>query len=123
MNPMDEFEVLRASLATIPTIVTCAIGLEDIIAPEDYPAIRVVPERINVTKYGRRTAEVSIYVGAAVAESKGLPAVYTAMFLLEDQIITKVRAIPDSRYLETVTDEDRLAAFKWLVVRCELTVS
>jgi hypothetical protein len=124
MNPMDELNALRDSLATIPGVATCAIGLEDVIGSGDYPLVRLVPTRITMGKqYNRRTAELLVYFGASIAESAGLPAVYAAVFALEEQIITKVKALDGGRYIETITDEDRNTAFKLLAVRCELTVS
>lgn len=123
MNPMDELNAARDSLALIPGVATCAIGLEDVIGAADYPIIRLVPSRLTPGRpYARRTAETLIYFGLPIAESNGLPAVYAGLFAMEEQIIAKVKLL-DGRYLETITDEDRISAYKLMAIRCELPVS
>ena len=120
---MTTLEAARDSLATITGVASCKIGLEANISPADYPLVRLVPSRLTPGKpYGNRTVEVLVYFGAQTAKSEGLETVYGDLFDLESAIIAKVQAM-GGRYRETITDEDRLDAYKLMTVRCELTES
>ena len=121
-----EISALRTALAAISGVTTCKVGIESGMSPADYPMVRVVPTRLIPGKpYGQRTAEVSIYFGMNVGETQddgvtyGLEYVYKALSGLEDEIIQVVKA-QSHKYIDTVTDEDRLDAFKLMVVRCEV---
>jgi hypothetical protein len=115
-------EAARDALADIDGVVTCKIGIEAGISPADYPMIRLVPSRITPGKpYSNRTAECLIYFGqdTSASEAGGLEAVYAELFGLEAEIIEQIKAL-GGRYIETVTDEDRLDTYKLFAVRCEL---
>lgn len=117
---MAVLEAARDSLACIPGVKSCAIGIERNISPADYPMIRLVPVRITLgAPYNKRTSETLIYFGMNKAESEGLEAVYSALFELESQIIAKVKEL-DGRVIETITDEDRLDTYKLMTIRAEL---
>lgn len=117
---MAALEAVRDALATIPGLASCKIGLEANISPASYPMIRLVPSRITPGKpYTNRTAETLIYFGAKITGADGLEAVYAALFALDTSIRGKLSAL-GARYLETITDEDRLDAYKLMVIRCEL---
>lgn len=128
---MATLEAARDALLLCPSIVaaqaatppkgSCKVGLEANISPADYPLIRLVPSRITPGRpYGNRTGEVMIYFGAPTANSAGLEQVYADLFELEAEILAVVRAL-GGRYVETVTDEDRLDAYKLMAARVELT--
>jgi hypothetical protein len=51
--------------------------------------------------------------------AEGLEQVYAQTLWLEDAIRDTLKAL-QGRYLDTRTDEDRLDAYKLMVVRCEL---
>lgn len=115
-------EAARNALALIAGVATCKIGIEPGIAPSDYPMIRLVPSRITPGKpYSKRSAECLIYFGAPISTSEtgNLEAVYAGLFVLEESIIAVVKTL-GGRYIETITDEDRLDVYKLSVVRCEL---
>ena len=115
-------ETARDALALVPNVVSCKIGLEAGIAPGDYPMIRLVPSRIVPGRpYTRRTSECLIYFGWPVgpSETGGLEAVYESLFTLEADILEVLKTLA-GRYLETITDEDRLDTFKLFAIRCEL---
>lgn len=117
---MAALEAVRDALAALPGVTTCKIGMEDSISPADYPLIRIVPGRITPGRpYNNREVEISLYFGAPIANSAGLEAVYAALFAMEADIIAAVRAL-GGRYLETITDEDRLDTYKLMAVRCEV---
>lgn len=117
---MDTLEAARDSLKTITGVASCKIGLEPNISPADYPLIRLVPSRLTPGKpYGGRTVETLIYFGAQTAKSEGLETVYSDLFDLEAAILAKVKAL-GGRYFETITDEDRLDAYKLMTIRCFL---
>jgi hypothetical protein len=113
-------EALRDALAVIDCVTTCKIGIEKNISPASYPMIRVVPTRILPGKpYNQRTADVQIYFGANVSESQGLESVYEELLTLEAEIIKVIKA-EGGRYIDTITDEDRLDTYKLMVVRLEI---
>lgn len=115
-------QAARDALALIPDVASCKIGLEQGITAADYPLIRLVPSRLVPGKpYGSRTAECLIYFGMDItaAEAGGLEAVYSALFGLEAAILAKLKAL-GHRYVETITDEDRLDAYKLMTIRAEL---
>lgn len=121
MAAMDTLEAARDALKLITGVASCKIGLEPNISPADYPLIRVVPSRLTPGKpYGNRTIETLIYFGAQTAKSEGLETVYGDLFDLESAIIAAVQGL-GGRYRETITDEDRLDAYKLMTIRCELT--
>ena len=113
-------ETLRDSLADIAGVKTCKIGIETGISPVDYPLIRLVPVRLTPGKpYNSRTAEVSIYFGVNITESEGLEYVYQQLLVLEAEIINAIKA-GGGKYIETVTDEDRLDTYKLMFIRFEI---
>ena len=126
-----DLETARDALAQCTTITTaqagdpatgsCAIGLEANISPADYPMIRIVPVRITPGKgYGARTCEALLYFGVPLANSEGLEAVYEELFDFEAEIIDVLGTLR-GRYIETVTDEDRLDTYKLMAIRCEIS--
>lgn len=123
MAAMTTLEAVRDALADIAGVASCKIGLEPNISPADYPLIRLVPSRLTPGKpYGNRTIETLIYFGTQTATSEGLETVYENLFTLESAIIAAVQDF-GGRYRETITDEDRLDAYKLMTIRCELTES
>lgn len=136
---MDLLTVLRDALASIPGVMSCKIGLEDAISPDDYPIIRVVPSELNpgignlAGGYRTRRADVLIYFGMPiqpfddVSDAGGrvrLEKLYAALFDMEAAIISKLSPPPAgivrTEYLTTITDEDRLDTYKLMAVRCEV---
>ena len=92
--------------------------------PDDYPIVRVVPGVIRPSGVvSRRRVELLIYFGTPIHEFEdGLESLYTQLLELERQV---VEVIEDSAtfvgfYRETITDEDRLDAYKLMAVRCEV---
>lgn len=115
-------ETARDALADIDGVATCRIGLEAGISPADYPLVRLVPSRMVPGRpYTQRTAECLIYYGmdTGASETGGLQQVYSDLFSLEAEILEVIKAI-GGRYIDTVTDEDRLDTFKLCAIRCEL---
>lgn len=89
----------------------------------DYPLVRLVPSRFTPGKpFGNRTCEVLVYFGAKIANSEGLEEVYRGLFALEKVILDTLRPL-GARYIETVTDEDRLDTYKLMFARVEMTVA
>lgn len=136
---MTLLESLKTALATITGVTTCKIGLEENITPDDYPIIRIVPSRMEPAMFltsgavVTRKGDVLIYFGMPVqpfddtADSGGrtrLEKVYKALFDMEAAIMGKISPPPTGvkavRYLETITDEDRLETYKLMAVRCEV---
>jgi len=113
-------ETLRDAMGDIDGVNSCKIGLERNMSPADYPMVRVVPVRILPGKpYNQRTAEIQVFFGANISASEGLESVYSALFELEAEIIKVIKA-QGGRYIDTVTDEDRLDTYKLMVIRMEI---
>ena len=114
---------LRDAFCDIDAVKTCKIGVEANISPAAYPLIRIVPTRVTPGKpYDNRTVEIAVYFGYNVTESKGLEFVYQKLLELEAEIIKTIKA-QGGRYIETITDEDRLDTYKLMVIRCEIQVN
>jgi len=117
---MATLEAVRDALAGIPGVASCKVGLEANIGPADYPMVRLVPARIIPGRpYHARECETLIYFGAPIANSEGMEAVYTSLFALEAEILAVLKA-QGARYRETVTDEDRLDAYKLMAIRADI---
>ena len=118
---MQDLETARDALAQIDGVASCAIGLEANIGPADYPMIRIVPVRVTPGKgYSARTCECNIYFGAPIANSEGMLSVYESLFALEAEILAVLKTL-HGRYVETVTDEDRLDTYNLMAIRCEIS--
>lgn len=117
---MATLEAVRDALALIPGVASCKVGLEANIGPGDYPLVRLVPARIIAGRpYHARECETLIYFGAPIANSEGMESVYTSLFELEAEILTVLKA-QGARYRETITDEDRLDAYKLMAIRADI---
>lgn len=125
---MDLLDRFRDSLATIPGIASCKIGLEDGISPDQYPLIRLVPVNLSRMNIGPRKMELLIYFGMPIQAIDDTPdangyvrleKVYAALFELEAAIGAKLAAFQGG-YEETITDEDRLDTYKLMAIRCWL---
>lgn len=126
---MALLESLKASLATIPGVATCRIGLEENITPDDYPIIRLVPSLAgNGAAYAHRKVEMLIYFGMPIqpfddnpdtAGRVRLEKLYASLFDMEAAIMTKISQA-GAHYVETITDEDRIETFKIMAVRCDV---
>ena len=118
-----ELLAARDALADLDLVESCRIGLEAGISPNDYPLVRLVPARFTRGRpFGNRTCELLVYFGAKITNSEGLEEVYRALFELEKAILDTLRPL-GVRYVETVTDEDRLDTYKLMFIRCEMAVA
>lgn len=134
MTPWELLTQIKATLATVPTIASCAIGLETNITPDDYPLIRLVPTRMTPKDDvgDRAMLELTVYFGDALLESAdGLETVYEGLFTLEAQIreavvFTAKRTAWESgqmltaRYIDTLFDSDSLVHYKIMASRFEV---
>lgn len=117
-----EIQSLIDRFCAIDGVKSAKIGVEKGLSPLDYPMVRVVPVRFTPGKpYGHRTCELSIYFGVNIAESNGMDDVYSCSLQLEREIIEQI-SLAGGRYIETLTDEDRLETYKLMFIRCELQV-
>lgn len=134
MTPWEILTQIKATLTELPGVASCAIGIEANITPSDYPLVRIVPTRL--TPYDdvgdRALLAVTVYFGAALLEaSDGLEAVYEELLALEAAIreavlFTAQRAAwqtgtrMTARFIDTITDEDRLPHYKMMASRFEV---
>ena len=135
--PMAMLTYLRTALAGIPAtfasppnLGSCRIGLEANMTPADYPMIRIVPIRLGRATAVRvselvREVECLVYFGVPIQEFEagaveaGIENLYERIFAMEADIIA---ALPTTgaylvRYVETITDEDRVDAYKLMAMR------
>lgn len=135
MTPWEILTQIKETLATIPSIASCKIGLEANITPSDYPLIRIVPTRLAPEDdVGHdATLDVTVYFGDALLESSdGLETVYAGLFTLEAAIreailFTAKRTAwlaghtMTARYVDTLFDQDALVHYKICASRFEIT--
>jgi hypothetical protein len=119
----DQLATLRTRMAAVPGVATSLIGLEPTINPDDYPIVRIVPSRVRADGL-KRVADVLVYFGAPVHEAdNGVEAVYDALLEMETDVIAALSGNGfQCKYVETITDEDRLEHFKLMVVRAEMAI-
>lgn len=109
-------ECVRNELAWILGIKTCRIGVENSLSPDDYPIIRIVPQRISPASVLCKNQYVlQIYFGMPVSESdNGLEAVYASLSDLSESIIMTMQTSTtfSAIWQETLLDEDRVDKYK-----------
>lgn len=118
----DNLLILKNKFFEIPAVKTSKIGIEANIAPEDYPIVRIVPSIIRRTDSITRATELLIYFGTPIYESEdGLEAIYEGLLNLEQAIILALQGNGFLiKYLDTITDEDRIEHYKLFAVRAEM---
>lgn len=121
-DAMAALEAARDALSDLPGVASCKVGLEANISPIDYPLVRVVPVRMTPGRpYSRRTIECQVYIGWNATEAQaGLEGVYESLLALEELVRDTITQDLGGRYIETLTDEDRLDTYKLMAIRCEL---
>ncbi len=123
VTPMVLLEELRDLLAAVDGVVTCKIGLEAGMAPEDYPIVRIVPSSAKPSELelaGLRAFECLIYFGKPITEAdNGLEDLYREIFAMEVALIAVLPSAGNyvARWLETITDEDRAPGYKMMALR------
>jgi hypothetical protein len=119
-------EALRDTLATVPGVATCRIGLEANMTPADYPMVRIVPSRGEPAADlggSMRQVQCLIYFGQAQHEfAEGLQAQYEALLAMEAALIDAAQGLRTAAAIhrETIFDEDRVDAYKLLALRVDL---
>lgn len=122
MTVYAKMEELAMELERIEFVNSVKIGIEPNISPEDYPLIRIVPQRLTPSApYNQRLCETGIYFGAATHQAEGMEKVYDNLFYMEERIIEAVKKL-GGKYFETITDEDRLDTYKLMFIRADLYV-
>lgn len=113
--------LLRDSLAAVPGVATCRIGLEANMTPADYPMVRIVPSRIDDGGViGQRGTQVLIYFGQPIHEfTTDLEGQWAALLAMESSLLDKLRRTSALffAYRDTFLDEDRVDAYKLLAIR------
>lgn len=131
---MDVLMMARTVLKSIPGIQSCQIGLEANLSADDYPLIRIVPQRLLAQDNGpfRRKMEVVIYFGAPLSEvGDGLEAVYAKLLSLEEEIKARITrnlsktakeaGLPlKAEHIDTLADDDRLPHYKLFALRVQI---
>lgn len=113
---------IKETLQFTDIVKTCKIGIESAISPDDYPLIRIVPARDEpATTIPRKKLDVIVYYGYPLSEADAgsLEAVYEWLCMMEDNIIAAMESCRDftATWKDTVTDEDRLEAYKLFASR------
>lgn len=118
----DNLLILKNKFFEIPAVKTSKIGIEANIAPEDYPIVRIVPSIIRRTDSITRATELLIYFGTPIYEAEdGLEAIYEGLLNLEQAIILALQGNGFLiKYLDTITDEDRIEHYKLFAIRAEM---
>jgi len=134
MTPWEILIQLKTTLAALPEIQSCRIGLEANITPDDYPLIRLVPTRLTPKDDvgDRPVLELTVYFGVALLEAAdGLETVYAGLLAREAAIreavlfgaakaAWQVGERIAARFVDTLFDEDRLPHYKLMASRFEV---
>lgn len=118
-------ELVRDTLAALPGIATCRIGLEANMTPADYPMVRVVPSIVKGagTMIGERGTEALVYFGQPIHEfTSGAEEQWRELLTMEAALVEALGAAQGFAFThhETVLDEDRNDAYKLLAIRCTI---
>ncbi len=119
-SPMAALSTLKTALSRVSGVVTCKIGLEANMTPDDYPMVRIVPSLARHSNViGLRETEVLIYFGKPIHEfESGLEDVYQELFAMEAALIDAAESSGVyCEYRETVADEDRVDGYKLMALR------
>jgi len=116
---MDTLTALRDAMALVPGVASCKIGMEANITPADYPMVRIVPSTIAQGTISTRKCEMLIYFGQPIHEfTAGLESLYSTLFDMEAALLDAIRALRmNAVWVETILDEDRVAAYKLMAMR------
>ncbi len=113
----DILTLIQTKLSTIATITTCKIGLEEALSPADYPIIRIVAGNSQNTEYKHTLHQVKIYYGFNLSEFDGLDTIYQKLYSLEKEIRGLIELDLEPylcKWVNTISDEDRLQGYKIL---------
>ena len=134
MTPFEVLTLIEETLAALPGVASCKIGIEANVTAASYPLVRIVPTRLQADDpdMAKATLSVTVYFGNALLEAAdGLETVYEELLELEALIREAVLfAAPRAAwqngerlaitYLDTVFDEDRLVHYKLMASRFEV---
>lgn len=134
MTPFEVLTLIEETLAALPGVASCKIGIEANVTAASYPLVRIVPTRLQADDpdMAKATLSVTVYFGNALLEAAdGLETVYEELLELEALIREAVLfAAPRAAwqngerlaitYLDTVFDEDRLVHYKVCASRFEI---
>ena len=109
--------LIKEKIQDIAIVKSCKIGLENAIPPSEYPLIRIVAGRSSTIGYLKAKHQVKIYYGFNLSDFDGIEVVYEKLYSLEKEI--KELIVPDMnpylcKWIDTISDEDRLDGYKVL---------
>lgn len=125
MSAWGVLQSVNAKLAAVAGVNTCKIGIEAGLSPDDYPIIRIVPERFQQPDARTLSMSLTVYYGMPLTEGDGgLEALYAALLTMEAGIKAAMLSGDGyyPKFVDTVTDEDRLEQYKLFASRFEITV-
>ncbi|MDA3046702.1 hypothetical protein OFO10_05975 [Campylobacter sp. VBCF_06 NA8] len=112
---------IKEKLEGIEGIKTLKIGIEPNISPSDYPIIRIVINKNDLTQSNGWENDIyfSVYFGAKIDEKVGLENIYKYLYDLEREIKNRLHnhQLENScliRFERTQSDNDTLKNFKIL---------
>ncbi len=115
-------DLIAQEIIKIEYVNSVGIGIEPNLAPQDYPMVRIVPQRFLPGKYNNRVCECGFFFGMATTDAAGREEVYKMLFELERDLI-KIIKEQGGRYFETVTDESALDTYKLMYIRADLDIA
>lgn len=115
-------DTLSQEIIKIDFVNSVGIGIEPNLAPQDYPMVRIVPQRFTPGKYNNRICECGFFFGMATNDADGRENVYKRLFELERELIRIIKE-QGGRYFETVTDEAALDTYKLMYIRADLDIA
>jgi hypothetical protein len=125
MNTWTAMDSMKAKLSGVAGVCTCKIGIEAGLSPDDYPIIRLVPARFSMPDRQTVLIHLTVYYGMPLTEGDdGLESLYLALLEMETAIKAAIHAGDGyyAKFIDTITDEDRLEQYKLFASRFEISV-
>jgi len=125
MNVYELMIEVKDRLQNIPNINTVKIGIEPNMTGRDYPAVRIVAGVNKRGEYLYENAIFTVYFGENLHDKIGIEEIYNRLYTYESEIRDKLDTFQPAvgglcKWVDTISDEDRLQGFKILASRFEV---
>jgi hypothetical protein len=117
---------VKDKLQGINGVVTVKIGIEPNMTGRDYPAVRIVAGTNRRGEYLYENIIFTVYFGENLHDKIGMEEIYNRLYAYESEIRDRLDTFQPTmgglcKWIDTVSDEDRLEGFKILASRFEVS--
>jgi len=125
-NAYDLMVEVKGKLEGISGVATVKIGLEPNMTGRDYPAIRIVAGTNRRGQYLYESYSFTVYFGENLHDKIGIEEIYNRLYAYESEIRRRLDTFQPTigglcKWIDTISDEDRLEGFKVLASRFEVS--